>query len=41
VNEDGLTCRTVTPEAAVPAALQGAVVEAAEYCPEACIFLAT
>lgn len=41
VNEDGLTCRTVTPEAEVPAALQGAVAEAAEYCPEACIFLTT
>ncbi len=36
---DGLTCRTVTPEADVPAALEAAVTEAAEYCPGACIFL--
>jgi ferredoxin len=38
-DEDGVTCRTVTPEAEVPAALQAAVLEAAEYCPGACIIV--
>ncbi len=39
VGDDGLTCRTVTPDLEVPAALEASVAEAAEYCPGACIFV--
>ena len=39
LRDDGQTCRCYVIQEAVPAALEDEVVEAAEYCPGACIFL--
>ena len=39
--DDGRNCRCFVRQELVPRALEAAVVEAAEYCPGACIFLET